>query len=252
MTAPATPTKPKTPASGVDAAPVEAVSKPSLVQTAVADSSSPLPPASSSISLPKYCTTVQPQSGITVVICESPPDGFLEKALPSLPAFGTSILALILSAYAIRYNFTKDARSRRQSIQDDFWLRKVVSPVSVEPFVKFTSELLANLPDATTTREDLEKISRQQLAEFRSLIAAFQALELLSSELHKKVESPLEAIEDRLARYFGDLDAFANGHLVSPPGRPEVITELSALRLAVLDPIKDHQAELGHHPASGL
>lgn len=198
-----------------------------------------------SVLLPEYCTAVQPQTGFTVVLCEPPLEGFWAKALPTLPALTTSILALLLSGYAIRYNFSKDARARRQSVQDDFWLRKVVSPVSVEPFVKFTGELLVNLPGADTSKENCEAFSHDRLAEFRALTVAFQALELLSNDLHKKVESELEAIEDRLAKYLGDLDAFVKGDLTSAPGRPEAIADLSALRLRVLEPIKEHQASLG-------
>lgn len=227
------------------ATPVPAIPKASSVPVAKTVDSNLTVAAPSQVLLPKHCTSVQPQTGLTVVLCEPVPEGFLEKALPSLPALSTSVLALLLSGYAIRYNFSKDARSRRQSIQDDFWLRKVVSPVSVEPFVKFTSELLANLPDVETKPEDREAFSRDRLTEFRALTVAFQALELLNKDLYKSVESKLEAIEDRLAKYFGDLDAFAKGSLASAPGRPEAIADLSVLRLAVLEPIKDHQSAMG-------
>lgn len=120
-----------------------------------------------------------------------------------------------------------------------------MSPVSIEPFVKFTGELLVDLPGPATSSADLADFSRNRLAEFRGLTVAFQALELLSSELHKDVEAKLEAIEDRLATYLGELEAFGKGSRSTAPGRPEAIAELSALRLAVLDPIKSHQAELG-------
>ena len=195
--------------------------------------------------MPEHCTSVQPQSGVTVVFCEPQPEGFLAKALPTAPSLLTSVLALFLSFYAIRYNFGKDARSRRQSIQDEFWLRKVVSPVSIEPFVRLTSDLLVNLPDPGTPHEDCEVFARDRLAEFRALTVAFQALELLNGNLYKQVGSQLEAIEDRLAEYFGDLDALAKDNRAPVPSRPEAIADLSALRLAVLEPIKDHQATLG-------
>lgn len=191
---------------------------------------------------------VQTHAGYTVLVCQPPPDSFWVKALPSLPAFATSLVALAISGYALYYNLTKDARSRRQSVQDDFWLRKVVSPVSIEPFVKFTSDLLVNLPSTDTPREELELFSRSRLAEYRALMVAFQALELLSGPLHQEVWGRLEALEDCMAQYFGRLDAFAKGTLAEAPSRPEAIAQLSALRLAVLEPIKVQQVALGAKP----
>lgn len=200
---------------------------------------------STAVSLPSHCIGLQPQSGLAVVVCQPPLEDFWAKALPTLPSLVTSVLALIFTAYVFRYNSSKDARSRRQSIQDDFWLRKVVSPVSIEPLVKLTGDILAKLPDAQTSTAEREEFSKIRLAEFRALTVAFQALELISKNLNRIVESHLEAFEDRLARYLGDLAAFAEARSQSAPGRPEAITELSALRLAVLDAIKDHQSDLG-------
>jgi hypothetical protein len=200
---------------------------------------------STTVSLPSHCIGLQPQSGLPVVVCQPPLENFWSKALPTLPSLVTSVLALLFTAYVFRYNLSKDARSRRQSIQDDFWLRKVVSPVSIEPLVKLTGDILANLPDVQTSTTDREEFSRTRLAEFRALTVAFQALELIGKDLNRIVELHLEAFEDRLARYLGDLAAFAEARNQIAPGRPEAIAELSALRLSVLDAIKDHQAELG-------
>lgn len=232
---------PVPPTTPVAQAPTAKASTPTSSTTEVVS-----PPSNiSSSALPQHCASVQPQAGSTVILCQPPTEAFLSKALPTIPALGTSVLALILSGYALRYNFSKDARTRRQSIQDDFWLRKVVSPVSIEPFVKFTSELLVSLPSAASSQQEREAFSTNRLAEFRALTVSFQALALLSPQLSQTVESQLEAIEDRLAKYLGELDAFAKGNSAVAPGRPEAIADLSALRLGVLEPIKDHQADLG-------
>lgn len=197
------------------------------------------------IPVPKNCVLANPEKGIAVILCGQTQEGFIEKALPTFPALGISLVALFLSGYALRYNFTKDARSRRQSIQDDYWLRKVVSPLSIEPFVKFTSELMVGLPSLDTPEDVRLKFSHDRLSEFRALTVAFQALELLDHDLFRNIESKLEKIEDRLAKYLGELDSFAKGVLVTAPGRPEAIAELSSLRLAVLELIKEHQGALG-------
>ncbi len=232
--------------TGLTAQPVASLgptSQPVSTQTAALTYSAGT--TASGFSLPAHCTAIQPQAGYTVLLCSPPPESFWAKALPSFPALGTSVLALLLSGYALYYNLTKDARARRQSVQDDFWLRKVVSPVSIEPFVKFTSELLVKLPDSSTPSDEREKFANEHLADYRALMVAFQVLELLSTPLNQGVCAQLEALEDRLAQYFGQLDAFAKGSTTNAPSRPEAIADLSALRLAVLEPIKVHQVALG-------
>ncbi|MGH2376583.1 MAG: hypothetical protein ACRDIC_24385 [bacterium] len=81
--------------------------------------------------------------------------------LPALPSLLVSILALLLAGLSFRYSRRKDSAARQQSIQDDFWLRKVISPAAIEPFVKFSSNVIAGLP-----RIDGEGISAAAVAQF--------------------------------------------------------------------------------------
>ena len=203
------------------------------------------PRYSASGQVPAHCELVAPQSGLAVIVCQPPSEGFWAKATPSFPALGTSFLALVLSILALRYNFAKDARARQQSIQDDFWLRKVVSPVSIEPFVKFVGEVLSKLPDGQSDGDMREKFKQEQLTNLKSLIAGFRALELINKDLYSQVETKLELVEDLLISYLSNLNEHIKNPSSDAPGKPEFIEELSALRLAVLDPIKEHQASVG-------
>jgi hypothetical protein len=195
------------------------------------------------LKLPPNCEAVQPQAGTSVIICAAAREGLAEKFLT--PSVGLSVLALLVGLWNFRYTIGKDARARQQSIQDDYWLRKVVSPVSIEPFLKFGTELLSKLPTEQSNPEQAEAFGKERLTELRGLAASFIPLRLLSADVHSSVAAALDEFEDRLATYMGDLDAFFKQRRPEAPSRPEAVTELSSRLLAVLDPIRKHQAALG-------
>jgi hypothetical protein len=158
-----------------------------------------------------------------------------------------SVLAIGLSIATFLYTRKKDSRARQQSIQDDFWLRKVVSPISIEPFLQFGTELLTKLPAADNDPAAARAAGAELLGKLRGLTESFLALRLIADDLHSQVASALEDFEDRLATYLGALDGCWNN--ISPaPSRPEAIAELSSALIEVLNPIKKHQASLGFVP----
>lgn len=161
-----------------------------------------------------------------------------------MPSLGMSLVALAVSGASLYYTLTKDQRARKQSIHDDFWLRKVVSPVSIEPLVRFGTELLAALPGPASDRAAARAFGVEKLAELRAHTEAFRTLLLISDSLFAEVEPLLEAVEDRLAEYLGHLEAHWRAGDPAP-SRPEAVADLSARLMAVLGPIKSHQAGVG-------
>lgn len=202
--------------------------------------------ASPTVKLPPNCEAIQPQPGTSVIICAAPKQDLLDKLVTPSVAF--SLVAIVLSVWSLRYTKGKDARARQQSIQDDYWLRKVVSPVSIEPFLKFGTELLSKLPDAQDGPDAAAAFGKQRLSELRTLGASFIPLRLLSEDVHTSVETAMDDFEDRLATYMGELDAYFKGQRQDPPSRPEAVTDMSSKLLAVLEPIRQHQAALGYKP----
>jgi len=132
------------------------------------------------------------------------------------------------------------------SIQDDFWLRKIVSPASIEPFVKLSSEIIAELPDATNAAlsEDAVKTWHSQYrTTFLRLKPGFKTLELLSGGLLAQVEAELESFEDELATYVGALRIYLNeGGAV--PVRATSVAKLTDIRQTLLGLILRHQVNL--------
>jgi hypothetical protein len=196
------------------------------------------------LTLPSNCEAIRPETGVSVILCSAPSESFLTKLAPSTPSIVLSIVAIVLSVMSYFYTRRKDSRARQQSIQDDFWLRKVVSPVSIEPFLQFGTELLTKLPASDNDPAAARPAGAELLQKLRGLTQSFLALQLIGDNLHLEVEAALEKLEDRLATYLGGLDEHWNNS--SPaPSRPEAIAELSLAFIAVLNPIKQHQASLG-------
>jgi hypothetical protein len=89
-----------------------------------------------------------------------------------------SCLALLVSLGGVLYNAyaarSKDALSRRQSINDEFWMRKVLFPQSIEPALAYYSSIETSLPKdrfhQDATAEAVEKFN----AEFTAAQAALR------------------------------------------------------------------------------
>ncbi|MFM0088916.1 hypothetical protein PQR46_18565 [Paraburkholderia sediminicola] len=119
-----------------------------------------------------------------------------------------STLAFLLSGGLGIYTYRKDAKARRQSISDDYWLRKVVSPVAIEPVVKFILETVASLPEdcshsafsVPSIDQFLKTYQNNHLAQATNLIA----LGLLSADLYSKASAAFDDIEDAVISFCSD------------------------------------------------
>jgi hypothetical protein len=196
--------------------------------------------------LPQHCSISNAEQQATLVVCNTSSEGFWTKLAPNVPSITMSLIAVVLSGISLYYTLRKDSRARKQSIQDDFWLRKVVSPVSIEPLVKFGSDLLAHLPDSTTLSSDGKEFGSLKLPELRRITAAFHSLRLIDEKLHSEVINALEQFEDRLATYLGQLNSHWETGAVAP-SRPEAVEDMSSKLMQVLKPIKNHQAAVGYN-----
>lgn len=206
--------------------------------------------------LPSGCQLVQPAAGVSVAICQQASPSAWERWGPSLP----SVLSLVISVLAVgftfrtyRYNKDKDQRSRLQSIQDDYWLRKVISPNTIEPFLKFTTELRSGLPVVSAggapSPEEVQQFwsdSAKRLVDFSS---AFRMLELLDRQLQPAIEKCIEGIDEVLASYCGAVQAqLSNGD--PAPDRHAAIQRIVGFEAALFRSIQTHQTSVGHSQPS--
>ena len=238
---------------GVKAPQLAAASSPNASVSAVSASSSTnadlnlgVTKSTSGYVFPENCALVKPEEGrVAIVICSPPPEGFWSKLAPNVPSILIALFAMYLTAKSIAYTRIKDDRARQQSIQDDFWLRKVISPVSIEPFVTFMSEILAELPEpGVTPVVEGKKFCEDKLRELRSLMSAFETIRLMDDKLLKDILPRLEEVEDQLAVHFGQLNRYWDAGEAAP-SRPALVENLIASLTGVLDPIKEHQANVG-------
>ena len=190
------------------------------------------------------CEVASGTTSAVVLMCRAD-EAWWEKGLLTLPSLFTSIAALILSGLAYKYNRAKDQRARKQSISDDFWLRKVVSPVAIEPFVKYIIALSSTLPTTSASAEDVKKFWTSGATCFGEFSASFFNLELISADLHKDVAALLEAMEDELSDYCGALQQHLNDAIQPIPDHSQTLSSLGKTSRDVMQAIAKFQANVG-------
>jgi hypothetical protein len=186
-----------------------------------------------------------------IIICPPEKAVWWESMLTSAPSLVMSALAFGLSIRSFFYTRAKDAKARRQSIQDDFWLRKVVSPNSIEPFVKYTTELRATLPTVgvLTHIEGAQSLWSTLSTKLSELVAGFQLLDLVDETLTPKVQDHLDVIDEELATYCGNFIAMLSGEPGSTtPDRSASLLKIAEAQKAIFELIHAHQSALGNDP----
>lgn len=209
---------------------------------AAASASSPVQPPQ--LVLPDGCSTIS-AAAQQVVICQPAHETAWAKMLPTVPALAVSVLALAVSLGTLFYNRKKDTRARRQSIVDDFWLRKVIAPVSIEPFLKATTELCTTLPDSKWASNGVQTFWKDQAEESAKLAVAFLAFNLIDQPLCGTLTTKLEEIDDVVAEYCGLLQqSLENNGVPPPPDRNVAIEAIQAVCMKVYDAVKAHQEKV--------
>jgi hypothetical protein len=136
------------------------------------------------------------------LVCVAPSSGFGAK---DAVAIGAAIIALIISGLSFWYSLYKDKVARRQSIEDDFWIRKVLGPILIEPLMRDVLALIAAFPsdcsNAGTSPDQYEEFHKQYQPKLQQLAAAMHSLALLDVPLCKLCLDKLDSIEDTMAEY---------------------------------------------------
>lgn len=157
-----------------------------------------------------------------------------------------SCIAIVLAVINFTYTFRKDRRARKQSIQDDYWFRKIASPITIEPLVKNLLTISSELPATSSINSDAAKTLWQEqtkrVEEFRSSIGA---LALLSKELPNKLIQHIDAISDELAEFYGQyIQDIESGSKNSNCEKTKGALLDSMIR--ILESIQSHQEKVGY------
>lgn len=211
--------------------------------------------AASSASQPSStigCIKVTTSTAAVVEVCGQEPD----PAWIKYANLGTAATALIVSAIAVfvahrtvQFMRYQGRQARSDSVRDEFWLRTVVSPTSIQPFQAFIAQLRTTLPGSTPpfeapTEVELKTFAAIAVGKFNDFSMQFKSLSLIDQKLSASVESELEAIEDVFSGYVTDLGSYISGSQAGPD-RTSAVTKLTDGMLKLFKLIQDHQVQSG-------
>lgn len=134
------------------------------------------------------------------------PDDFWRPA--TLLPIILSVFSFLLAGGNILYTVWKDRRARRHSVVDDYWFRKVVGPMTVEPMLSSIQELMANIPeDKSSARFKLHKVKTfhdNWVKKLSNIAAETNSLDMLEQGLGQKVAEKIDEIQDLVIEYWGN------------------------------------------------
>ncbi len=196
--------------------------------------------------IPNQCIVTSPSKHQTLIVCTPKSEESSAQIATMSMSSLFSVIALIISISSFFYTFYKDKKSRRRSIEDDFWIRKVLSPPSIEKLLEFTtsttSELMHQSLNGTLSKQIDNTFGRDSLSEIRIIARGFSGLSLISKELSLKVADELELYEDCLANFYGKVLRNNTNKITSPPPCVSEITEnLNEIQHRIFNLIKDYQ-----------
>lgn len=131
-----------------------------------------------------------------------------------------SLLALVVSFFTAIYTYKKDASARRRSVSDDFWIRTILGPTTIQPMITAVVKCAASLPLSNAGPIDpnfADKV-RSFLLQFqethRSVVLGLALFSVLDPKLYKDTTSDLDEIEDCVIDYC----AFVSGRVALGSG----------------------------------
>lgn len=197
-------------------------------------------------SIPNQCVVASQAKHQSIIICTSKSEDFYTQIAPTIPSILFSFLAVILSIWSLIYTYLKDKKSRRNSIEDDFWIRKVLSPSSIEKLLTFTTSIISELAHqslaGSLSKKIHNKFGQDSLFQIRAISCGFWNLSLVNKELSLNVASELELYEDCLANFYGKVVSHnLNKMLPPPPSVSEVTANLNEIQYRIFNLIKDYQ-----------
>ncbi|RUO44542.1 hypothetical protein [Idiomarina aquatica] len=127
-----------------------------------------------------------------------------------------SILAMILSLSTIGYNVWSRSQDKKQSIHDEFWLRKVIFPKIIEPLQDFWMssrkihiEVFGEQPSQSSlTQPKIDEYNLKIWNHIGAIRDSLQALSMVSKNLVQQAEAIIDEYEEDV----NDITVFPREH----------------------------------------
>lgn len=156
----------------------------------------------------RHCATILMIAAAPGAVVE--PEPFL-WVLPRVPPpwmlYVTALLALLAFILTVE-KMVRERRERRKtrglSVDDEFWFRRMIVPVCMEPIISFFFEQSASLdavmtrPASAVTRQEFEKFLRQFKKAKVDMAHRSRILCAVSTETYKRVVAELDELDDRV------------------------------------------------------
>jgi hypothetical protein len=174
---------------------------------------------------------------------------YLEPGFFSAIGALLSLFAIGLSIYTTISTSRKDSVARRQSINDEFWLRKVLFPTSIEPILKLFFDTIHTLPrdrsDPLATNAAVAEFKAKFDTEHANLSSKLLSVAILKQSLYIDLSQEFEKVQDAVANYcFENKDGYNIENPDSISTRASVSTKLSDLQINMLRYIKTVQEDI--------
>lgn len=201
-----------------------------------------------SAKLPKNCDFISLDgSTAAVVLCRPEEDGFWEKLYKDSPSLILSLVAIVLSIFALSFSNKQQKRGIVQSIKDDYWLRTLVSPACIAPLIDLRQEILSDFPDWRIGKADLQQFSAIASIKFSHMQDALGNLSIVDDCLVDVTRDKLTDLEDVVGGYVALLGQHINDPSAVPaPDATAYRTLISGKFFDVLKPIQEHQLKQGN------
>ena len=188
-----------------------------LAASAALPSSEQKTTSSMQVSPPKVAPSTQGAGSLNINSPASETAGSLTRPIASIEsefakpvdwyARGIGIIGVMLGFGNIGFSFWKSRRDRRLSVEDDFWFRKIVAPVTIEPLLKTVMSLLQEMPSAGDVPEKLAEHARKITTEFQKLDPAMQTLALIDQTWPELIKEKLRLCEDVLTEHISEISS---------------------------------------------
>jgi hypothetical protein len=185
----------------------------------------------------KLCTTP------TIVVQPPAESSGFDRFAPTIPSLAVSVFAIGLTLWNLLYTQNKDRRAREISVRDDFWIRKVISPATIEPMMGYTNTLQNRFPShpSATSPEDTLEIWLKEVGEFEALRHAFVMLQMLDEHLWEYIDKEFDQASDLIAEYFGELVASIQSPEHLPPNLLETKAKMQTISNRIFKRILEYQ-----------
>jgi hypothetical protein len=156
-----------------------------------------------------------------------------------------AVIALLVSLGSFWYGWSNDKKVRLQSIEDDYWIRNVISPIGLEPMIKKIIETVPVVPvnweSAAFDKVACGEFGKMFQSEWSQITGSIHVLALLDKDVCRKAIDHSSNIEDAVLQYCSNNmqnKIGANGGYIN---RLDLQTFMNSELIEIMDCIKQYQ-----------